>query len=56
MENSWKVGDRLQLVFYGELRTGTVIRNQTSSIVFFKFDGENRERWAHADNLIRVNK
>lgn len=43
-------GDRVQGVFFGELRTGVVSRQDRSGIVWVDWS-TGRRGWAHADSL-----
>lgn len=49
-----KQGDRVKVIFWGTPRTGTVTRDQRSSIVFVQFDGSHREHWFHATSVTPV--
>ena len=47
---TFQCGDKVQGVFYGELRTGVVSRQDRYGVVWVDWD-TGRRGWAHADSL-----
>lgn len=49
-----RAGDRVRATVYGEEKTGVVVKDQRSGIVWVRWDGARADRWMHRESLQEV--